>query len=296
MPVASGLARLYCDRLLTRVLSGTLNWPAVRRARLRDDAARVPFFIGTERAGSVARQHLDGLAAWPECLHTGAARVVLTSDQPTADLVAINGALHRLGLVPGWRNEIYAVTGLDSGLALAQTERAAARFWGFLTQGAHATGFVADAAGRPTHLWIAQRSPHKATDPGLLDNLVAGGVPDGQTPWQTLVREGFEEAGLLPELMATATPGRVIRLHRDVAEGLQLEEIHSFDLQLPARVQPHNHDGEVARFDCLPIQQALALACSESMTVDASLVTLDFALRHGLCAAPDGAAQLLRIA
>lgn len=268
------------------MLTGTLHWPAVRRARLRDDAARLPFFIGTERVGSVARQHLGALAAWPESLRLDAAAVVLTHTQPTAALAVINEALHRLGLVPGWRNEIYAVTGLDSGLGsgqvLAETERAAARFWGCLTQGAHATGFVADTTGRPTHLWIAQRSLSKTTDPGLLDNLVGGGVPSGQTPWQTLVREGFEEAGLPPERMARATPGRVIRLHRDVAEGLQLEDLHSFDLQLPAGLQPENQDGEVARFDCLPVPQALALACSGRMTVDASLVTLDFALRHGL--------------
>ena len=79
---------------------------------------------------------------------------------------------------------------------LALIERAAARFWGTLTFGAHANGYVADAQGRPTHLWIARRSTHKATDPGKLDNLVGGGVPHGQTPFETLVREGFEEAGL----------------------------------------------------------------------------------------------------
>lgn len=268
------------------MLNGTLHWPAVHRARLRDDAARLPFFIGAARVGSVARQHLGALAAWPETLRLDAAAVVLTHTHPTAALAVINEALHRLGLVPGWRNEIYAVcaldNGLDSGQRLAETERAAARFWGCLTQGAHATGFVADTTGRPTHLWIAQRSLSKTTDPGLLDNLVGGGVPSGQTPRQTLVREGFEEAGLPPERMARATPGRVIRLHRDVAEGLQLEDLHSFDLQLPAGLQLENQDGEVARFDCLPVPQALALACSGRMTVDASLVTLDFALRHGL--------------
>lgn len=49
--------------------------------------------------------------------------------------------------------------------------------------GAHASGYVADVAGRPTQLWIAQRSMAKATDPGSFDNLIGGGVPDGQAPW-----------------------------------------------------------------------------------------------------------------
>ena len=271
-----------------------MNWPAVRTAQRRDEGARVPFFAGAHRIGSVARVHLPALSGWPRWLQVQPAALVLTSDEPTAALAQINAALRDQGLLRGWRNEIYAVTDLDSGHVVTQTERAAARFWGTLTQGAHANGFVADAAGRPTHLWIARRSLTKATDPGLLDNLVGGGVPVGQTPWQALVREGWEEAGLSTSAMAAATPGRIIRLHRDVAEGLQLEDLYSHDLQLHAGVQPHNQDGEVAGFECMPVHQALACAAGNEMTVDASLVTLDFALRHGLCAAPDGAALLMR--
>ena len=273
-----------------------MNWPAVQLAQLRDDAARLPFFLGRHRVGSVARQHLPALAAWPCCLRLSSSALVLTGDDPTAAWVQINAALHEQGLVRGWRNETYAVPGLDNGRLLARIERAAARFWGTLTLGAHATGFVACADGRPTHLWIARRALNKATDPGLLDNLVGGGVPVGQTPWQALLREGWEEAGLPMAVMATANPGHVIRLHRDVPEGLQLEDIHSHDLQLPAGMLPYNQDGEVAAFDCLPVQQALTLAASHQMTVDASLVTLDFALRRGLCAAPAGALQLMRSA
>ena len=35
----------------------------------------------------------------------------------------------------------------------------------------------------------------------------------------------------------------------------------------------------------MPVDEAIELAAGEAMTVDASLVTLDFALRHGLLAA-----------
>ncbi len=271
-----------------------MNWPAVQLAQLRNDAARLPFFLGNHRAGSVARQHVPALAAWPRWLQLHEAKVVLTSEDPTAALTQINEALHEQDLVRGWRNETYAVTGLDSGHLLARMERAASRFWGTLTLGAHATGYVAGIDGQATHLWIAKRALTKATDPGLLDNLVGGGVPDGQTPWQALVREGWEEAGLAAAVMASARAGRVIRLHRDVPEGLQLEDIHSHDLQLPAGLVPCNQDGEVAAFECAPVHQALALAASLQMTLDASLVTLDFALRQGLCAAPPGALRLMR--
>ena len=274
-----------------------MNWPAVQRAQLRDDAARLPFFLGQHRVGSVARQHLPVLAAtWPGCLQLSSSALVLVGDNPAAAWARINAALHEQGLVRGWRNELCAVNGLDNGHMLARIERAAARLWGTLTLGAHATGFVAGADGRPSHLWIARRALTKSTDPGLLDNLVGGGVPAGQTPWQALVREGWEEAGLTTAQMETATAGHVIRLHRDVPEGQQLEDLHCHDLQLPAGLVPCNQDGEVGAFECLPLQEALALAASQQMTVDASLVTLDFALRHGLCAAPAGAAQLMRSA
>ncbi len=258
-----------------------MTWPALAAARART-ADRVPFFIDGCSVGSVARDDLHALQAWPQWLSLQDHGVGLTATDREGALATINASLRQQGLVRAWRDECYAVRDPVSGRYLARIERAASRFWGTLTLGAHANGFVADAQGRPTQLWIARRSPSKATDPGLLDNLVGGGVPDGQTPRETLVREGWEEAGLTPVQMAQARAGRVIRLHRDIPEGLQFEDLHCFDLQLPAGLVPHNQDGEVAGFELLPVEQALALAASVQMTVDASLVTLEFGLRHGL--------------
>ncbi|MDO9091790.1 MAG: DUF4743 domain-containing protein [Rubrivivax sp.] len=258
-------------------------WASVQAAALaHDPLARVPFFIDGREVGSVARAHLQALRIWPQWLAVQAYSVSLTATDRNAALASINAALRDQGLVRAWRDELFAITDPGTGEHLACTERAAARFWGTLTLGAHANGYVADAQGRPTHLWIAHRSPTKATDPGLLDNLVGGGVPMGQTPLQALVREGWEEAGLSPAQMAAARATSVIRLHRDIAEGLQLEDLHGFDLPLPAGTVPVNQDGEVARFECLPVARALAHALSGAMTLDAALVTLDFGLRHGL--------------
>ena len=102
------------------------------------------------------------------------------------------------GLIVAWRDEafpLFTVQGDPVGVAI---ERAATRFWGSLTLGAHCNGYVADEHGKPAFLWIAQRSFSKATDPGKLDNLVGGGVPAGQSPRDTVVREAWEEAGLTP--------------------------------------------------------------------------------------------------
>jgi len=269
-----------------------MNWPAIRAARAHDPARRLPFFVGQHLVGSVAREHLGALRDWPQALRIDATAVRLVAAEPTAVLAAVNTALRDQGLVRGWRDEAFAVFSLDDGSRLARTERATARFWGTLTLAAHANGYVPGPDGRPTHLWIARRAFDKATDPGLFDSLVGGGVPDGQTPHEALLREGWEEAGQREDVMRSAMPGRVLRLQRDIPEGLQLEDLHVWDLALPEGVAPHNQDGEVQAFSRLPLDEALALAAGDTMTVDAALVTLDFALRHGLLAAPAGAEAL----
>jgi 8-oxo-dGTP pyrophosphatase MutT (NUDIX family) len=261
-----------------------VTWPALQAARAHNAAARVPFVVDGMGVGSVARAHLPALAAWPPWLRVTDAAVTWLSaaDERDDQLAQINTALRDQGLLQGWRDECFAIVHPHSGALLMQTERAAARFWGTLTQGAHATGFVRDAQGHVQRLWIAQRATNKATDPGLFDNLIGGGVPLGQTPAQTLVREGWEEAGLMPTQMQAVQVGRVLRTCRDVPEGLQWEDLHSFDLELPAGLAPQNQDGEVQGFQAFSVADALALAAGPRMTVDAALVTLDFALRHGL--------------
>jgi 8-oxo-dGTP pyrophosphatase MutT (NUDIX family) len=267
------------------------RWPALAAAQARDDSARVPFVVGGVVVGSVARAHLAALHAMPVPF-TVSADAVQAAGEPaalSAAFAALNAALRRAGLILAWRDEPFPLYDPATLAVLATIERAACRFWGTLTLGAHGTGYVADDSGRPTHLWIAQRAPTKATDPGKLDNLIGGGVPAGQTPAEALLREGWEEAGLPADTVRGARPGPVLRLHRDIREGLQQEWLYSFDLRLPADAVPQNQDGEVAGFRRVPVAEAVALAAGDAMTVDAALVTLDFAARHALLPAADAA-------
>lgn len=264
-------------------------WPAITAASAGDPTARVRFSILDEGrplpVGSVARRHLGALRRWPRELHVTDASVTLLARPVERELVlgAINQVLREEGLIVAWRNEVYPVHALSAGNPLLATfERAASRFWGTLTFGAHCNGWVAGADGRPEALWIARRSLTKPTDPGMLDNMVGGGVPFGQTAEETVVREGWEEAGLTPEQMAPRQRGRLHRVARDIPEGFQLEWLQVFDLQLPPDVRPVNQDGEVAEMRLMPVAEALARAAAGEMTVDATLVTLDFALRRGL--------------
>jgi 8-oxo-dGTP pyrophosphatase MutT (NUDIX family) len=264
------------------------DWPAIAAAQARDDSARLPFFIIDSGqaclVGSVARAHLPALARWPQALQVadGVLTLTLPATERSDFFTLANRRLHQDGLVIGWRDETYPVLAQQDGRLLATLERAASRFWGTTTFGAHCNGYVAGADGRPTHLWIARRSYSKPTDPGLLDNLVGGGVPHGQTPAHCVLREGWEEAGLTPVQMQGLQPGRRFRVARDIPEGFQLEEVSVFDLALPVGLQPVNQDGEVHSVALMPVDDALACAAAGEMTVDAALVTLDFALRHRL--------------
>lgn len=270
-----------------------LNWTALEAARLQR-VQRVPFAVQGCVVGSVARVHLEALAAWPQWLKVGSDGVELVvpaAERDTA-FAAMNAALREQGLVVAWRDETFPLFDPETLAPLARFERASSRFWGTLTLGAHATGWVAGTDGTPQALWIARRSFTKATDPGLHDNLVGGGVPAGQTPHEALLREGFEEAGLAAEETAYARPGSVLRLARDIPEGFQHEWLYSYDLQLPAGHVPQNQDGEVHDFTLMPVAQALEVAAGEGMTVDAALVTIDFAVRHGLVDDGDLAARV----
>ena len=274
-------------------------WPALRAARHTTVPRRPATLHGPRGAvavGSVAEAHLPALAAWPQWIDVAPHAVALhfggDVDRIDARWATVNEALRAQGLIVAWRDEPYGVWD-EHEVSHATIERAASRFWGTLTLGAHCNGYVTDARGRPTHLWVAKRSLSKPTDPGRLDNLIGGGVPLGQSPWEALQREAFEEAGLAPDEIAQATPGRIVALHCDIPEGLQREHLHVYDLRLPEGRTPQNQDGEVAWHRCWPVEDALAAAAEGRFTTDAALATLDFAVRFGVVRADDPLAVAL---
>ena len=268
------------------------TWPAIALARACDGPARVPFVLMDERGpvlGSVAVDHLDALREWPEAFERidgpdGAPRALalrLAAPVRDARLAQVHERLRARGLIVAWRDEPYPLRDRSGG-EHGTIERAASRFWGTLTLGAHCNGWVADASGRPSHLWIARRSYSKPTDPGRLDNMVGCGVALGQAPRDAVIREGWEEAGLEPAQMAGLVTGGLVDLECDIPEGRQHERLHVFDLELPAGLAPRNIDGEVAEHRLMTIAEALARAAAGELTTDATLATLDFAVRRGL--------------
>jgi 8-oxo-dGTP pyrophosphatase MutT (NUDIX family) len=201
----------------------------------------------------------------------------------SAALADVARALAAAGELTPWRDERYAVAPAFGAPPLFLLERAAARFFGIHTYAAHVNGLVAGTDD--TALWFARRSPDKAIDAGLLDNLVGGGIAAGTDVLGTVIKEAWEEAGLPAPLARRAIPTGVVDICREQFDGLQRETIFVHDLWLPADFVPSAVDGEVVEHRRVPLPAAAALIAEPTgpnvVTADASLVVLDCLMRHG---------------
>ncbi len=142
-------------------------------------------------------------------------------------------------------------------------------------------------------MWIARRSATKAIDPGMLDNLVGGGIAAGVGIEATVVKEAWEEAGIAPPLARQAVAVGAVHIFRAQADGVHNETIFAHDLNVPTEFVPEGRDGEVVGHGLVPLADTGRLIAHgegpEVVTADASLVILDCLLRHGMIApdAPD---------
>lgn len=174
------------------------------------------------------------------------------------------------GLLQGWRDERFGFWGADCAVpdpqrsTFLQVERSGFRFLGLLSHAVHVNGFMPD--GR---LWCGRRSLHKATDPGLLDNITAGGLPSGEGVQECLRRELAEEAGLFRLEEHGCESVERVRTSRLEGDSWHDEFLHVFNLTVAADFQPINQDGEVSEFLCLRPDEVLAKIQAGAFTQDA---------------------------
>ena len=245
------------------------------------DASHLPVLLNGHRFGCVSAQRADWLLAQGlPGLRASGHGLSLTLEDVTQQLHAIHLICARKGALRGWRGEAVDVLDWAGVLCLGHMERAAARFWGSHTRAVHLNAWVRCDDGHGLRLWLARRADSKATDPGLWDNLVAGGLGPQENPMAGLRREAQEEAGLDLALAHQIHSGPTFTVDHPVEEGWQRESLHVVDAQLPLDFRPVNQDGEVQAFDLLDQVGALRLALSGQMTADAARVTLDFLRRH----------------
>ena len=109
-----------------------------------------------------------------------------------------------------------------------------------------------------------------------------GPVPAGLSPWETLVKEAGEEAGLPPGLAAQAAHRGVITYTMERPEGLRRDRLHCYDLMLPGDFVPHPVDGEVTSFELWPMGRVLeTVRDTDDFKFNVNLVLIDLFQRLG---------------
>ena len=236
---------------------------------------------------------LDGiraarLAAMPHIFEVrkDGVRFVAGIDGAPARSAALDDVARTLaaeGRLTAWRDERYAAAPGFAASPWFLLERAAARYFGIHTFGAHVNGLVRRSG--EVAMWLARRSPGKAIDPGMLDNLIGGGIAAGQSVATTVRKEAWEEAGVTAPQADLVLPAGTVHICREQPDGLQRETLFVHDLWLPAEFVPAGQDGEVVEHRLVTLPEAARLIANEAgrdvVTADASLVILDFLLRHG---------------
>jgi 8-oxo-dGTP pyrophosphatase MutT (NUDIX family) len=234
-------------------------------------------WLSVERAAWLAQQHLD-CSLLPNALVWHAANV--ESAERSAQLQNALLVARNQNLLTGWRNERFSFWHSECNLpdlhhpAFLNVERSGFRWLGMLSHAVHVNGFLSD--GR---LWCGRRALNKATDPGMLDNVTAGGLPSGETSQTCLQRELAEEAGLFNLEGHALQEAGSVRTSRLEPQGWHDESMLVFNLTLADSFKPANQDGEVDEFMCLSAKQALERMLAGEFTVDA-VQTLIQGLRY----------------
>ncbi len=257
----------------------------IRFCNSYDPARVLPLLAGSRLIGFVRRDNAALLRRFPELFAVGEDAVRLAAQGDVATLsAAVDAAVEVLVAerrVPRWRNETFDVMARWGDPPLFRLDRGAVPFFGTRAYGVHLNGYRRE--GGEVMLWIGRRSPDKQVAPNKLDNLVAGGIGNGHGIADTLVKEGEEEAGIAPELIAQAIPVGAVSYRMETALGIRDDVLFCYDLELPADFVPQSRDGEIVEFMLMPAARVLEIVRdSDAFKFNVNLVILDFALRHGL--------------
>ena len=258
----------------------------ITRCNAYDLSKFVPLIADGEIAGRIRRDRLVHLEQFPDVFSLSDAAVRLadgleTYDDRTAAVEMVVRFLFENGALTGWRGEPYPVGGNWGGPHAFEIERAASPFFGARAYGVHINGFVRSEDG--IHMWIARRADDRPVCPGTLDNMIAGGQPVTLSLKENVIKEAGEEAGVAPELAATAIPTGAVTYCAESKVGLKPDIMFCWDLELPADFKPVNTDGEISEFYLLPAVEVMAIVdASDDFKFNCNLVIIDFCIRHGI--------------
>lgn len=278
-----------------------MNWLRWIRICNHHDLHRfAPLFADNERIGYVRVDRLESVVGDAiACEQSAAAGQTLqlrgaTPDERTEQLAELARTLSGDKQIRPLTNEPFPILSSRAGSCFATIDRALVAYLGVHARGVHLNGFT--RLDERCFMWIAERSRSKATYPGMLDNMVAGGQPHGLGLRANLLKECSEEAGIPLDLARHARPTGAVSYVYEDSGGLKPDTMFCFDLELPQDFVPMPVDGEVETFHLLPIDEVAALVRdTDRFKFNCNLVILDFLVRHGwLCADESGYEQIVR--
>ncbi|KAI8928669.1 hypothetical protein BC831DRAFT_447504 [Entophlyctis helioformis] len=269
--------------------------------------ASKPLYIADTLVGIVPAFAHAAFAAATAVFHSTPSRITMlpslsTYDSRSAAVAALLASWRSSAAfecLAGWRNERYDVYGPGSTKLLA-IERSAVGLFGVRSFGCHLNGYVRVAADAPNasaaasavastsaaseiRMWIARRSYTKPTNPGMLDNMVGGGLPCGVSPTANMIKECSEEAGIPAAMACKARPtGTVAIWVQSPTRGLIPDTEYVYDLELSTEFVPVAADGEVHEFFLWDLSTVKERLVAGEFTAEAGLVVLDFLIRFGV--------------
>ncbi len=197
----------------------------------------------------------------------------------TATLDTVIRKLDEQGVLK-FHDEPYRLTTGWADEPIAEIDRSAAALFGIRAYGVHLNGFVRRM--NSLSMWVGHRAHDRGVAPGQLDQMVAGGLPARLTAFETMRKEAGEEAGIPAALAAEASAVSAISYRLDVAGGVKRDTIFTFDLEVPPDFTPRNTDGEVERFELLPVEDVAEIVrTTDRFKWNCNLVIIDFLIRHG---------------
>ncbi|KAH8112848.1 NUDIX hydrolase domain-like protein [Phellopilus nigrolimitatus] len=198
-----------------------------------------------------------------------------------------------------WRDELYPIYRDPFGAQTPQNvafevERAACALFGFVTYGVHMTIYQPAPPGsnEEAKVWVPTRSKTKQTWPGYLDNSVAGGIPAGLSPFESLVKESMEEASIPEKIVRkhARACGALSYFFQKEKRWLQPEVEYVYVLETPPLATPEQLeafrpkplDGEVEFFELLPLSEVVARLHEGKFKTNCAVVLIDFLIQRGL--------------
>jgi 8-oxo-dGTP pyrophosphatase MutT (NUDIX family) len=205
---------------------------------------------------------------------------IQTIEHRNETLTNATKALRDQGVIKQLHGEKFDIRNRLSETPLCQIDRFAMPYFGCRSWGVHMNGFVRKIDG--IHMWIAHRAKDKPTYPGMLDNMVAGGQPTGLGFRENMIKECGEEAGIPESIASNVIPIGTISYLYETNEGLKPDVMVNYDLELPQDFAPVCADGEVDRFELLPIAEVADIVRNGfAFKFNCALVVIDFLIRHG---------------